>query len=43
MAALLPHSTLHLHPGGHTDLITNAADLAPVIEAFRGYDRPSQR
>jgi poly(3-hydroxyalkanoate) depolymerase len=43
MAALLPHPTLHLHPGGHTDLITSAADLAPVIEAFRGYDRPTQR
>jgi poly(3-hydroxyalkanoate) depolymerase len=43
MAALLPHATLHLHPGGHTDLITNAADLAPVIEAFRGHDRPLQR
>jgi poly(3-hydroxyalkanoate) depolymerase len=43
MAALLPHATLHLHPGGHTDLITNAAELAPVIEAFRGCDRPSQR
>jgi len=43
MAALLPHATLHLHPGGHTDLITNAAELAPVIEAFRGYDRPSGR
>ena len=43
MTALLPHATLHLHPGGHTDLITNAADLAPVIEAFRGNDRSSQR
>ena len=43
MAALLPHATLHLHPGGHTDLITHAADLAPVIEAFRDCDRPSQR
>src|SRR4029077_4079462 len=43
MAALLPHATLHLHPGGHTDLITNAAELAPVIEAFRGYYRPSRR
>ena len=43
MAALLPHATLHLHPGGHTDLITNAAELAPVIEAFRGYDRRSRR
>jgi poly(3-hydroxyalkanoate) depolymerase len=43
MAALLPHATLHLHPGGHTDLITNAVDLAPAIEAFRGYGGPSQR
>ena len=32
---LLPHSTLHLHPGGHVDLITNAAELAPEIESFR--------
>jgi pimeloyl-ACP methyl ester carboxylesterase len=24
MTALLPHAALHLHPGGHTDLITNA-------------------
>jgi pimeloyl-ACP methyl ester carboxylesterase len=32
---LLPHSTLHLHPGGHVDLISNAAELAPIIEMFR--------
>jgi poly(3-hydroxyalkanoate) depolymerase len=32
---LLPHSTLHVHSGGHVDLITNAAELAPVIEMFR--------
>ncbi|MFI7000190.1 alpha/beta fold hydrolase [Nocardia sp. NPDC050175] len=35
MHRLLPHSTLHLHDGGHVDLITNAAELAPVIETFR--------
>jgi poly(3-hydroxyalkanoate) depolymerase len=35
MHKLLPHSTLHLHDGGHVDLITNAAELAPVIEKFR--------
>jgi poly(3-hydroxyalkanoate) depolymerase len=35
LARLLPHATLHLHPGGHVDLIMNAADLAPVIESFR--------
>ncbi|MFQ6397994.1 alpha/beta fold hydrolase [Nocardia sp. KC 131] len=35
MHRLLPHSTLHLHAGGHLDLIIEAAELAPVIEAFR--------
>ena len=35
LARLLPHATVHLHSGGHVDLITNAAELAPVIESFR--------
>jgi poly(3-hydroxyalkanoate) depolymerase len=35
MGWLLPHPTVHLHRGGHVDLITNAAELAPVIEQFR--------
>ena len=35
MCRLLPHATVHLHSGGHVDLITNAAELAPVIEQFR--------
>lgn len=35
MGRLLPHATVHLHAGGHVDLITNARELAPVIEAFR--------
>lgn len=39
MARLLPHATLHLHSGGHVDLITNAVELAPVIESFRNYNR----
>jgi poly(3-hydroxyalkanoate) depolymerase len=38
MSRLLPHATMHLHPGGHVDLITNATELAPVIETFRGTD-----
>jgi poly(3-hydroxyalkanoate) depolymerase len=38
MARLLPHASVHLHAGGHVDLITNAAELAPVIESFR--DQP---
>ena len=35
MGSLLPHARVHLHTGGHVDLITNAAELAPVIELFR--------
>jgi poly(3-hydroxyalkanoate) depolymerase len=38
MHRLLPHSTVHLHSGGHVDLITNAAELAPVIEMFRNHE-----
>jgi poly(3-hydroxyalkanoate) depolymerase len=39
MARLLPHATMHLHSGGHVDLITSAAALAPVIESFRNRPR----
>jgi poly(3-hydroxyalkanoate) depolymerase len=35
MGRLLPNARVHLHPGGHVELITNAAELAPVIEMFR--------
>jgi poly(3-hydroxyalkanoate) depolymerase len=31
---LLPHSRLHLHPGGHIDLVQNAVELAPVVDGF---------
>jgi poly(3-hydroxyalkanoate) depolymerase len=31
---LLPHSRLHLHSGGHIDLVNNASELAPVVERF---------
>ncbi|OBF84456.1 poly(3-hydroxyalkanoate) depolymerase [Mycobacterium sp. 852002-51163_SCH5372311] len=34
MHTLLPHSRLHLHDGGHIDLVHNATQLAPVIENF---------
>ena len=34
MHRLLPQSRLHLHPGGHIDIVTNASELAPVITAF---------
>jgi poly(3-hydroxyalkanoate) depolymerase len=38
MHCLLPHSTMHLHAGGHVDLINNAAELAPVIDMFRNHE-----
>jgi poly(3-hydroxyalkanoate) depolymerase len=34
MNALLPHSRLHLHSGGHIDLVHNASELAPVVATF---------
>lgn len=34
MNALLPHSRMHLHSGGHIDIVHNATELAPVIEDF---------
>jgi pimeloyl-ACP methyl ester carboxylesterase len=32
---LLPNARLHVHNGGHVELITNAAEQARVIEEFR--------
>ncbi|HEY5855744.1 MAG TPA: poly(3-hydroxyalkanoate) depolymerase [Aldersonia sp.] len=34
MNRLLPHSLLHVHDGGHIDLVTNARRLAPVVQSF---------
>jgi poly(3-hydroxyalkanoate) depolymerase len=34
MNALLRHSRLYLHAGGHIDLVHNAAELAPVVGTF---------
>jgi poly(3-hydroxyalkanoate) depolymerase len=34
LTELLPHSRLHLHSGGHIDVVNNAVELAPVIETF---------
>jgi poly(3-hydroxyalkanoate) depolymerase len=41
MNALLPHSRLYLHSGGHIDLVHNANELAPVIENF--LNEPGER
>jgi len=43
MSRLLPHATMHLHAGGHVDLVTNPAEFAPLIESFRNGASPSQR
>lgn len=38
---LLPHSTLHVFPGGHLDLLVKADQLAPVIMSFLSEDSVS--
>ena len=38
MNRLLPNATLHMHDGGHVELIATAAEQARVIEAFRRRD-----
>lgn len=35
MSRLLPNATLHVHDGGHVELVLNATPHARVIEAFR--------
>jgi poly(3-hydroxyalkanoate) depolymerase len=34
MARLIPNAELHLYPGGHLAMITEARELAPVVERF---------
>jgi poly(3-hydroxyalkanoate) depolymerase len=34
MARGIPHARLHLYHGGHLALVTEAAELAPVVEGF---------
>jgi poly(3-hydroxyalkanoate) depolymerase len=34
MHRLIPHSRLHVYHGGHLGLVTEAAELAPVVSAF---------
>jgi len=33
-AAMIPHSRLHLYHGGHLAILTEADELAPLVEAF---------
>jgi pimeloyl-ACP methyl ester carboxylesterase len=34
MHLLIPNSRLHVYHGGHLGLVTEAAELAPVVHAF---------
>ena len=34
LAALIPRGRLHVYPGGHLGLVTEAKALAPVVDAF---------
>jgi poly(3-hydroxyalkanoate) depolymerase len=45
MRRLLPEAELHVYPGGHLGLLTEAAELAPVVDRFldRGRERPGSR
>jgi pimeloyl-ACP methyl ester carboxylesterase len=31
---LIPHARLHVYHGGHLSLVTEAAELAPVVDRF---------
>jgi poly(3-hydroxyalkanoate) depolymerase len=37
---LIPNSRLHIYHGGHLSLVTEAADLAPVVDGFLAADDP---
>ena len=45
MRRLLPEAELHVYPGGHLGLLTEAAELAAVVDRFldRGRERPGSR
>jgi hypothetical protein len=34
MGRLIPNAEVHLYSGGHLGLLTEAAELAPIIERF---------
>jgi poly(3-hydroxyalkanoate) depolymerase len=40
LRSLIPRSQLHVYPGGHLGLVTEAAELAPVVERFLAADGP---
>ena len=34
LACLIPHATLHIYPGGHVELVTEAETFGPIIGEF---------
>ena len=40
-ARLIPHARLHLYDGGHLGIVTEADELAPVVEQFLNEDNPT--
>jgi poly(3-hydroxyalkanoate) depolymerase len=42
MHRLIPHSTLHVFEGGHLGLVTEAAQVAPVISQFLSAPEPAE-
>jgi len=43
MARLIPRSRLHVYPGGHLGVLTEATELAPVIDDFLSGHAPAPR
>lgn len=41
-AALIPHSQLHIYHGGHLGILTEADELAPVIDTFLDGSSPDE-
>ena len=40
LAKLIPRGRLHVYPGGHLGLVTEAEVLAPVVDAFLDEEKP---
>ncbi len=40
-AKLIPHSTLHVYHGGHLGILTEAHELAPLIDTFLDEKKPA--
>jgi pimeloyl-ACP methyl ester carboxylesterase len=41
MHRLIPDARLHIFPGGHLGLVTEARQLAPVVSEFLTAERPA--